>query len=326
VVLFLTGVGPLLAWRKSTARNIRDQFLWPTSAGVVTGVALAGLGVRGWGALACFALCAFVTGTVAQEFWRGANVRRRKTGTDLLTAMIGLVGRNKRRYGGYIAHLGIALMFVGLAGNEFKRDEQVLLKPGAQATVGHYTLRNDGVKASDDGQKQMVTGSLSLFEDGRQIDTLYPAKWFYRNHEEEATTEVAIRRGLAEDLYVVLPAFDLQSQTVTLEIVVNPLVSWIWFGFGVLALGTGIALLPEGSLGFALAKVPAAAVTGSVALLLALVLATASLSAQRGESPQHVPVVPRSAFEKQMQKEIMLTVARACALEERLDDELRNRE
>src|SRR5205823_4022844 len=101
VLLFLTGVGPLLAWRKSTLGNLRDQFLWPALAAVVTAVALAAFGVRVWSSGLCFALSAMVTTTIAQEFWRGANVRRGVTGTDILTAVIGLVGRNKRRYGGY---------------------------------------------------------------------------------------------------------------------------------------------------------------------------------------------------------------------------------
>src|ERR1700733_2132235 len=248
-MLFLTGFGPLLAWRKAALVNLRDQFVWPTLAAVVTAVALAALGVRVWASGICFALSAFVTGTIVQEFWRGANIRRSATGTDFLTALIGLVGRNKRRYGGYIVHLGIMLIFLGFAGNSFKREQQLQLNLGQQATVGHYTLRNNGVKVSDDGQKQMVTGYVSVFQDGKQIDNLYPAKWFYRKHEEEPTTQVAIRRTFAEDLYVVL-AFqpsDLGSQTASLQININPLVDWIWFGFGILALGTGIALLPERS-------------------------------------------------------------------------------
>ena len=308
ILLFLTGVGPLLAWRKSTFDNAREQFLWPALAAIVTAVALAALGMRVWASGACFALCAFVTATIVQEFWRGAKVRQGATGTDVFTAMIGLVGRNKRRYGGYIVHLGIMLMFLGFAGNGFKRDEQVLLKQGQQSTVGHFTLRNDGVKVSDDGQKQMITGTVSVFQDGKQIDTLYPGKWFFRKHEEEPTTQVAIRRSLAEDLYVVLPAFDLQTQTVSLQIVINPLVNWIWFGFALMAIGTGIALLPERTYSFALAKLPEAAggpAATTVGLLLAVLLASASLSAQHIETAQNVPVVPRSALEKKLQGEII---------------------
>src|SRR5581483_11853604 len=269
VLLFLTGVGPLLAWRKSTVKNIRDQFLWPVAAALVTAAGLAALGMRVWSSGVCFALCAFVTATIVQEFWRGGNVRRRNTGTDLLTAIIGLVGRNKRRYGGYIVHLGIVLIFLGFAGNGAKKDEQVTLKPGAEAKIGRYTIRNNGIKVSDDGQKQMTTAYLSVFVDSKQIDQLYPAKWAYRRHEQEPTTEVAIRRTVAEDLYAVLGGFDLADQSATLQLVVNPLVDWIWFGFGIMALGTGIALLPERTYSFALAKLPAEAAATGIALLLA---------------------------------------------------------
>ncbi len=138
ILLLLTGVGPLLAWRKSTIANLREQFMWPVLSGLVAGGVLVALGVRVWSSGICFALSAFVAGTLTQEFIRGANVRRGMTGTDLLTAMIGLVSRNKRRYGGYIVHAGIVLIFLGFAGEGFSRDQQLLLKPGEEATVGDY--------------------------------------------------------------------------------------------------------------------------------------------------------------------------------------------
>ena len=132
---------PLLAWRKSTVSNLRDQFLVPVTAAVVVGGALFALGVRVWTSGLCFALCAFVAGTISQEFWRGARVRQGATGTDVFTALIGLVGRNKRRYGGYIVHVGIVLIFLGSAGEGSKQDEQVLLKPGQQTQVGDFVVR-----------------------------------------------------------------------------------------------------------------------------------------------------------------------------------------
>jgi cytochrome c-type biogenesis protein CcmF len=314
VLLLLTGVGPLLAWRKSTLANLRQQFLWPVGAGLVAAIALSLAGIRVWTAGLCFALCAFVSATIGQEFWRGGNVRRKNTGTDLLTAIIGLVARNKRRYGGYIVHVAIVLIFLGFAGNAYKRDQQVQLKPGEQTTVGRFSFRNDGIKVSDDGQKQMVTGYVGVVADGRQIDTLYPAKWSYRKHEEEPTTEVAIRRAPAEDLYVVLAGFDLKDQTAALEIHINPLVDWIWFGFGVLALGTGIALLPERAYSFALARLPAeaAAATTTAALLLALVLSGTTVSAQHGGTLSaadanaiQTSYYPRTPLERQLQHELV---------------------
>ena len=261
ILLLLTGVAPLLAWRRSSLANLRDQFLWPVAVSAVAAGAMVALGVRVWSSGICFALCAFVFTTLLQEFVRGTAVRKEATGTDVLTAAVGLVTRERRRYGGYIVHLGIVLMFLGFAGEGFKIDQQVLLKAGDEATVGHYTVKNIGVKVTDDGQKQMVTGHVAVSEDGKALGTLYPARWFFRKHEDQPTTEVAIRRTVAEDLYLVMPAYELGDQSMSLQVVVNPLVNWIWAGFGVLLIGTGIALLPERAFALALSRLPANATT-----------------------------------------------------------------
>jgi cytochrome c-type biogenesis protein CcmF len=316
ILLFLTGIGPLLAWRKSTVESLRHQFLWPLSALVVTVGVLKAIGLDIWAAGLCFGLCAMVTTTIVQEYWRGANVRRRNSGTDFVTALIGLVGRNKRRYGGYIVHVGIVLVFLGFAGNAYKKDEQVALKRGETVTLGKYTLRNDGIKVHDDGQKQMTTAYIAVLVNGQQIDTLYPAKWVFRGHEGEPTTEVGIRRSIGEDLYVVMPSNDPQtmaSQVAPLEIVINPLVNWIWFGFGVLAFGTGIALLPDRAFSFATAKLPAEVATTAGMLILMLVTSGRSMSAQEAMPPPPKGVdtqtsyYARNPLEKQLQHEIVCT-------------------
>jgi len=312
ILLFLTGVGPLLAWRKSAISNLRDSFLFPVLAGITTAAVLAAFGFRVWVSGLCFALCAFVAGTVAQEFWRGANVRRRATGTDVFTALVGLVGRNKRRYGGYIVHIGIVLIFLGFAGNGYKRDQQMLLKPGEKGTIGAYTVRNDGIKLTDDGQKQMLTGYVAVFKDGKQLDTMYPGKSSFHKHESEPPrTDVAIRRTPAEDFYVIMPAVDLGTQTMSLEIHVNPLVDWIWMGFGIMAFGTGIALLPESTFAFALAKMPAEAATTTLTILLSfgLVLGggTKASAQMTGDAATQTSHYARTPAEAKLQHEIVCT-------------------
>src|SRR3989440_7887267 len=142
-LLFLTGLGPLLAWRKSTVKHVRDNSMWPTIATATTLAATTALGIPVWAPGLCFALCAFVTTTIVQEFWRGGNVRRRNTGTDLFTAIIGLVGRNKRRYGGDLVPRRLAAIFLGFAGSGSKKEELFRLKLHDQATIGAFTLRND---------------------------------------------------------------------------------------------------------------------------------------------------------------------------------------
>jgi cytochrome c-type biogenesis protein CcmF len=307
VLLFLTGVGPLLAWRKSTVANLRDQFLWPTAFMLVVTIALVAppIGVRVWTSGLCFALCAFVTGTITQEFIRGARVRKSVSGADFLTAMIGLVARSRRRYGGYIVHLGIVLIFLGFAGEGFKREVQVNLRPNQQTTVGRYTVRHNAVQVSDDGQKQMVTADVTVFENGKEVGRMYPAKWYYRKHEEEPTTETAIWRRPAEDLYIVLAAFDAKDQSASIQVVVNPLVNWIWLGFGVMAIGTGIALLPERTFAFALGRLPAGAATTASMILFLLLFAAAPVRAQHVEQPQNVTMRPLTPLEERLHREVV---------------------
>jgi cytochrome c-type biogenesis protein CcmF len=242
--------------------------------------------VRVWSSGICFALAAFVSGTLVQEFVRGGSVRRGMTGTDLFTAIVGLVSRNRRRYGGYIVHAGVVLIFLGFAGEGFSRDKQMLLRPGEEQAVGDYIIHLDAIRVTDDGQKQMVTGHITVKNAaGEQIDQMRPAKWYFRKHEDEPTTEVAIRRQFSEDLYIVMAAFALDEQTASVEVHINPLVNWVWFGFGILAIGTGIALLPEASLAFAAAKLPAGAATATL-LLLSILLSGGTAFAQHVETGQ----------------------------------------
>jgi cytochrome c-type biogenesis protein CcmF len=304
ILLFLTGVGPLLAWRQSTISSMYHQFLWPTVAGVVTAVGVGALGISFWSSGLCFALCAFVTMTITQEFWRAAGVRQRATGTDVFTALVGLLGRERRRYGGYIVHIGIVLVFLGFAGGGFEREEEASMTPGQEIVVAPYTVRFVGLSITEDAQKQAVTAQVETFKDGKSIGKMYPARWFFNGRKDEPTTEVALRRGIADDLYVVLASYRPDEQSATLKVKVNPLVNWIWMGVGVMAIGTFIALLPARAFGFATASVPEGAATASMILILLLGSSSVAFGAQ------HVPntgtvIAPRSAFEKDMQGKIV---------------------
>jgi cytochrome c-type biogenesis protein CcmF len=302
VLLLLTGIGPLLAWRKTTASNLRNQFLWPSAAALAAAGLFVALGFRIWVSGICIALCAFVMGTIVQEFWRGANVRRGATGTDFATALIGLFSRNKRRYGGYVVHAGIVVIFFGFAGNGLKPEELTInLLPGQQTTIGDYTIRQERLQIHDDEQKQSVTAHVSVFRGGQQIDTLYPARWFFHK-SQQPTTEAAIRRTIPEDLHIVLGNFDAATQAAHLQINVNPLVNWVWLGFGIMALGTGIALLPERAFAFAVSKLPADAAATTTALLLVLFLGATPVSAQTGQDVSPAAVAP---LERQMQGELV---------------------
>ena len=123
-------------------------------------------------------------------------------------------------------------MFFGFAGQGFKNEADVNLTPGQSVTVGAFTVRHDALRVTADAQKQMITGHVTVFEDGREIGTLEPAKWFFEKRVNEPTTEVAIRRAVGEDLYVVLAGFEVAEQSDFYKVTVNPLVNWVWLGLG----------------------------------------------------------------------------------------------
>ena len=279
VLLFLTGIGPLLAWRKSSPGNLVYQFVWPVGLAGATAAGLYLIGFQVWVSGLCFALCAFVLGTVSQEFVRGGLVRREATGTDLLTAMVGLVMRSRRtlrrlhracRHRADVPRFRRRRLQTGSAG---------AVEPGESVEVGRFEVRHNRLSESDDGQKQMITAHLTVLRDGEEAGALYPARWFYRKHETEPTTEVALRRSISEDLYVTLATYDVGDQSAAFQVTVNPLVNWIWLGFALMAFGTGIALLPESSFAFVSARVPAGAATTSL-LMLSLLLG--GMAAPRG--------------------------------------------
>ncbi|HXU80734.1 MAG TPA: cytochrome c-type biogenesis CcmF C-terminal domain-containing protein [Polyangia bacterium] len=311
ILLFLTGVGPLIAWRKATTSHLKYQFTLPLSAGALTFIACVATGLReSWAAVICFSLCAFTATTITQEFIRGAMVRKKNTGSDILTSLLGMVVRGRRRYGGYVVHLGIVLMFLGFAGQAYQRDREVSASAGKQESFGRYVLRFDRLAHEEDRQKEMITGEISVLIDGKVVDHMRPARWYFHKHEKEPTTEVAIRRSPAEDLYITLGNYDLANGTAAMKIVINPMVDWIWFGFMLLALGTGVALLPESVLAPITVRLPAGATArdgaGASATMLVLIVAAAiGVSA-----PAHAAVDP--AFVAREQKWIETNVFCPC--------------
>jgi cytochrome c-type biogenesis protein CcmF len=298
ILLVLTGVGPLIAWRRATPTNLAEQFAIPVGFSVVVVAAL--LFVPGATArtpifteklqlpiaLVNFGLCGFVIATIAQEFYRGARVRQAHTKLDFITSLIGLVARNKRRYGGYIIHVAIVLMFIGFGGGAYKKETEVTLEKGQHATLGRYAVQFKDLRAEETLEKRIVAADVVIYggvksgDKERSLDGLpvighaEPAKWYFPNHEEEPVTHVEIRTRLDEDLYLVLNGYDPEAHLINLKIVVNPLVNWIWLGFALLAIGTVIAISPERAYVVAGAKerTKAAASTAALGLLLGLSL------------------------------------------------------
>jgi cytochrome c-type biogenesis protein CcmF len=244
-LLVLIGVGPMMGWRRSTGAGLLRRLLGPLIVGLVVVALLFVLGARGVLPLATFGLCAFVATTVVQDLVRGVMIRRRSTGSDPLTALVTLIGRNHRRYGGYIVHVGVVLMYLGFAGEAYKEEAELELRRGAQARVGRYTLRFDGLRRHGDAQKEMFTATLSVTgATGERLGQVQPARWIYTKHQNQPTSEVGIRRSAREDLFVALGGFSNDLRRATFKVIVNPLVSWIWIGFVLMALGAGITLVP----------------------------------------------------------------------------------
>jgi cytochrome c-type biogenesis protein CcmF len=264
VLVFLMGAGPVIAWRRASARNLRKNFLIPVLLGLGGGIALLIGGIRHYYALVSFSLCIFVMATIVVEFVRGVRARRAMVSEDPLTALLHLTGKNRRRYGGYIIHVGIVMMVLAITGTSaFKQEKQITVKPGDAFPMGGFTLRYDGVKERDTPHIAYLTATLTVLRDGRQIDVLRPEKRFYKKPEQPAT-EVAIRSTLGGDLYVVLGSFDAASQMATIQAYINPLVGFLWWGGIVLAFGTVVTIWPARVAAPARAYAPGAAGEGVV--------------------------------------------------------------
>jgi cytochrome c-type biogenesis protein CcmF len=255
LLLALTGIGPLIAWRKASAANLQRQFIGPLATGGVTLAALLAAGVRDFYAITAVALAGFVAGTVAQEFYRGVRARRRMHGESVPLAFLRLVERNRRRYGGYIVHVGIVIYFVAFAGMAFKVEREATLKPGdsieLRSPFGHtYRFTHVGISQYEALNRVVSAATVQVAVDGRPAGLLTSEK---RQHVDsfkrptfEPSTEVGIRSGLREDLYLVFAGAVDGTEEAVYRFNINPLVWWVWFGGFVLAFGGIVTMWPGG--------------------------------------------------------------------------------
>ncbi len=243
ILLALTGIGPLIAWRRASIRNLRSMFLWPLALALAAAPCLALLGVRHGYALVSFTLSVFVIAAIGQEFWRGIAARRRQYREGAWTALRRLIDKNRRRYGGYIVHLGMVAIFVGITGTAFNADREATLAPGGSVDVGRYRFRYQGRELGRDANHEWARARFNVYRDGEYIADMVPAKNFYLA-SQQPTTEVAIRTSLREDLYIAIAAVN-QDGSVTFKVFLNPLVQWIWIGGTIFALGTLIIMWPD---------------------------------------------------------------------------------
>ncbi len=252
LLLALTGVGPLIAWRKASVSNLKRQFAAPVFAGLFVGSALVALGMRNGHALVAYALAAFVTGTIVQEFYKGIGARRSIHGESLPVAAVRLVARNRRRYGGYIVHAGIVILFSAFAGLAFKKDHDVQLKAGEAKELvdplGHrWRFVSQGVSTSQTLNRFVTAVALDVYRDGKRMGIITSEKRQYFDSNQQAqfepATEVGIRSSARMDLYVVLAG--VNQETAELRISFNPLVVWVWIGGMIMAIGGLIVMWPQ---------------------------------------------------------------------------------
>ncbi len=253
-LLFLTGIGPLLAWRKTSMASLRRNFGWPLAIGLFAGGIGVALGLREFYVTLCLILSVFVTLTISLEFYRGAKVIAARTGSNLLFSAGQLTLRNTRRYGGYVVHFGIVLIFIGICGLAFNQDKLMEMPVGASMDIGpyhlvHQTFDSDQEPSASDAACPSANytcdkATIEVDRGGKQVMMLYPEKRYYSANQETGTM-VAIYSTLQQDLYVVYAGRSPDNNQPMIHAFLNPLVKWIWFGGAIMALGTLLAMIPS---------------------------------------------------------------------------------
>ena len=242
VLIFLTGAGPLFAWRRTSSESLRRNFLWPGLAAAATGLVLVLAGVGDFYALVSLALCVFVLVSLLSEFHRGTRARQRTTQISYLPALYALLAKSRRRYGGYLVHLAMILLFVGFTGKAFTVERELVLGVGESVQIDDYTVRYDALAHSEDDNKTAITAALSLFLDNEFVTTLLPARHEYKTFEQ-GTTEVSIFSRLREDFYIILVGWD-EQHSAKFQVYLNPLVNAVWAGGIVFVIGSLWAMWP----------------------------------------------------------------------------------
>jgi cytochrome c-type biogenesis protein CcmF len=252
LLLGLTGVGPLIAWRKASLSNLRRQFIVPASSGLAIAILLFALGMRNFHALVAYALCGFVAGTIVQEFHKGIGARRAIHGENVAIALVRLVARNRRRYGGYIVHAGIVMMFAAFAGLAFRSEHDITLSSGQSFETtdpyGHrWRFVSQGVSTEKRLNRLVTAVALETYRDGQAQGLITSEKRQYFDSADrptfEPSTEVGIRSSAKLDTYVVLAG--VRGEIAELRVTFNPLVVWVWAGGALMAIGGLIVMWPQ---------------------------------------------------------------------------------
>lgn len=243
-LLLLTGVGPLIAWRRSSVDALKRAFLRPLIGMIVLMAGLFAMGVQHGYALMSLGLCFFVLWTIVEEFWKGSRAIQAKDNINLAHAAVELTWRNTRRYGGYLVHMGIVLMFIGFTGAAFNQDATVEVVIGDKFQLAGYDLKVKELRDGENENYQWNHAVIEVSKNGSHLQTLEPERRLYKA-SGQPTSEVSIRRRLNEDVYLNFAGLSQDGSKAIIQAYVFPLVSWIWVGFWVLLFGTLVCLVPS---------------------------------------------------------------------------------
>ncbi len=245
VLMFVTGVCPLIAWRKATFANLQKNFMYPAAVGVIAAVVLVALGMRHVYATISFSLSAFVLAAILVEFGRGTWVRREMSGENIVKALGSLIWRNKRRYGGYTVHVGVILLLIGVTGSyAFKEEASQTLLKGETMTAGHYSLTYESMESYSTDEKQVGRATFSVKKDGTDVGVVYPIREYYFL-KDQPWTRVDRLSTLSRDVYVMMLDYSAETGEVNMEVNINPLISWLWIGGIVMVFGALLAIWPD---------------------------------------------------------------------------------
>lgn len=316
ILLFLMGAGTVIAWRKASLRNFQRNFITPIIVMLVATPAVVGsywvlrgaaLGVNPDGleagyAISAVALGIFVIATIVQEFVRGIAARHTMHQESILEATVRLVGKQKRRYGGHIVHLGVVFAFFAFAGNALKIEKDVAIAQGESVQIGDFKLTFQGLRERNDREKVLVIADIPVEQNGRLLYTLHPGKAIFHASPNMPTSEIDIRSTPLEDVYVALVNYDPNGRSAAFKVFIAPFTWWFWLAGIVLVIGTLICLWPTPqslqSLRYSPAQMARQGVAFAAAVLLCLVplvVWTVESETSWGSALRYERIIPATA-------------------------------